>query len=213
MAIFAPAESLPSPVTLPVIISLQRDKRQKGRKRDKKADRTKDKKIKWQSWRQTLGSKKCCSQPFRICHCNFATLRRPRSRQLLIFTLESGNQSTDQIYCRVTSYLEMCQISKLSSYWYGQRTLTATLILIDHIFWHYLGDVVALTSLNLVMVTWIGVIISYPTYPLPHPHFHAFITETFRPFFTLIRFRSCIEISLSTIICTIKWSFYFLVVP
>ena len=47
-----------TPLLPPVIISLQRDKRQKGRKRDKKADRTKDKKIKYQSWRQTLGSKK-----------------------------------------------------------------------------------------------------------------------------------------------------------
>ena len=77
----------------------------------------------------------------------------------------------------------MWQLSKLASYWYSQRTLTGTLIVIDHIFWHYLGDLVAFTSLNVVMVTWIGLIISYPTFPLPHPHLHVFIMEIFRPFF------------------------------
>ena len=90
----------PSPSTGNYLVTKrQKTKRQKKRQEGRPDKRQKDKIPKLET--NPRQQKKCCSQPFRICHCNFATLRRPQSRQLLIFILESGNQSIDQIYCTV----------------------------------------------------------------------------------------------------------------
>ena len=90
----------PSPSTGNYLVTKrQKTKRQKKRQEGRPDKRQKDKMTKLET--NPRQQKKCCSQPFRIYHCNCATLRRPQSRQLLIFILESGNQSIDQIYCTV----------------------------------------------------------------------------------------------------------------
>ena len=90
----------PSPSTGNYLVTKrQKTKRQKKRQEGRPDKRQKDKMTKLET--NPRQQKKCCNQPFRIYHCNCATLRRPQSRQLLIFILESGNQSIDQIYCTV----------------------------------------------------------------------------------------------------------------